>query len=400
MVQQKMEKRYSLRFVIALVLLTSALSCLILSLLFLWRINTTPDRSDGSNDFSELLNIIATRYIGAHDIEEVSNTAMRAAVDSLDDRWSFFMTPEEYVSYQASSDNRYTGIGVEVVIDEEIGGIKVMWVYPDSGAEAAGIVIGDIITGVDGESIRGFSLPEVRALLRRPIDDTVLLTVLRVSGAYENLTVVYSVIFTDPVSYEMIADTIGYVSVRNFESGAGDGFINAVNTLIEQGAQSFIYDVRSNNGGKVTEMTQILDFLLPEGEIFISVDRSGEEQITTSDANYLDLPAVVLVNSNSYSAAEYFTAILSEYEYALTVGEQTTGKNRMQNTIALPGGGAVHISTGEYLTKNRVSLYDAGGFTPDYIIPLSDEEHALYRSGELDLRLDPQIKKSLSLLEE
>ena len=395
-----MEKKFSLKFVLALVLMTSALSCLILSLLFLWRINTTPDRSDETNDFSELLNIIATRYIGAHDIQEVSDTAMRAAVDSLDDQWSFFMTPEEYTNYLASSDNRYTGIGVEVVMDDEIGGIKVMWVYPDSGAEAAGIVIGDIITAVDAESIRDLSLIEVRALLRRPVDDTVLLTVLRVSGAYEDLTVVYSVIFTDPVSYEMISDTIGYVSVRNFESGAADGFISAVNSLIGQGAESFIYDVRSNNGGKVTEMTQILDFLLPEGEIFISVDRSGDEQITTSDADFLDLPAVVLVNSNSYSAAEYFSAILSEYEYALTVGEQTTGKNRMQNTIPLPGGGAVHISTGEYLTKNRVSLYDTGGFTPDFIIPLSEGDLALYRSGELDLLSDPQIKKALSLLEE
>jgi len=395
-----MEKKFSLKFVLALVLMTSALSCLILSLLFLWRINTTAGRSDETNDFSELLNIIATRYIGAHDIEEVSNTAMRAAVDSLDDQWSFFMTPEEYTNYLASSDNRYTGIGVEVVIDEEIGGIKVMWVYPDSGAEAAGIFIGDIITAVDGESIRGLSLVDVRALLRRPVDDTVLLTVLRANGAYENLTVVYSVIFTDPVSYEMISDTIGYVSVKNFESGAADGFINAVNTLIEQGAESFIYDVRSNNGGKVTEMTQILDFLLPEGEIFISVDRSGDEQITKSDADFLDLPAVVLVNKHSYSAAEYFTAILSEYDYALTVGEQTTGKNRMQNTIPLPGGGAVHISTGQYLTKNRVSLYDNGGFTPDFLIQLSEEDLALYRSGELDLLSDPQIKKALSLLEE
>ena len=395
-----MEKRFTLRFVIALVLLTSALSCLILSLLFLLRMNTAPGRSEDRSDFSELLNIIATRYIGAHDIGEVSNAAMRAAVDSLDDQWSYFMTPEEYANYLESSDNRYSGIGVEVSIDEDIGGIKVLWVYPGSGANEAGIVVGDIITAVDGESIRGLQLTEVRELLRRPIDDTVLLTVIRANGAHENLTVVYSVIFTDPVSYEMISGTVGYVSVRNFETGAADGFISAVNTLIEQGALSFIYDVRSNNGGKVTEMTQILDFLLPEGEIFISVDRSGDEQITTSDADFLDMPAVVLVNSHSYSAAEYFTAMLSEYEYALTVGEQTTGKNRMQNTIKLPGGGAVHISTGEYLTKNRVSLYDTGGFTPDFIVPLSDEDIALYRSGGLDLLLDPQIQKALLLLED
>jgi carboxyl-terminal processing protease len=196
----------------------------------------------------------------------------------------------------------------------------------------------------------------------------------------------------------MIEGNIGYVILRNFESGAADGFIAAVNSLIEQGAVAFIYDVRSNPGGKVIEMTPILDFLLPEGEIFISVNRSGVENITTSDAEFIDFPAVVLVNSYSFSGAEYFAAILSEYEYAIIVGEQTTGKSRMQNTIALSGGSAVHISTGEYLTKNRVSLHDTGGFTPDHIIPLSEEEFALFRTGNLNWYDDPQLLMALSLV--
>ena len=395
-----MEKRFSLKFVITLVLITSASVCLLLSLLFLWQINSTPGKSSDTDGFSELLDIISTRYIGTYDVDDLSDTAMRAAVDSLDDQWSFYMSPGEYADYLESSNNRYTGIGVEVLMDEEAGGIKVMGVYPDSGADAAGITAGDIITAVDGESIRDLTLVEIRALLRRPINDTVLLTVLRENGEYQELTVVYSVVFTDPVSYEMVSSTVGYIVIRNFETGAADGFINAVNALIEQGAEGFIYDVRSNNGGKVTEMTQILDFLLPEGEIFISVDRSGKEEITLSDAGFIDLPAVVLINRHSYSAAEYFTAMLSEYGYAQAVGEQTTGKNRMQTTIPMSGGGAVHISTGEYLTKNRVSLYDTGGFTPDFLITLSDDELAIFRPGVLDTATDTQFKMALSLLKD
>jgi carboxyl-terminal processing protease len=396
-----MDRKLSLKHVLALVLLTSALTCLVMALLFSWN---TDEKSEGFfeyndlSDFAELLDILSTRFIGTVDINEITDAAKRAAVESLDDRWSYFMSADEYNVYLESSDNRYSGIGVEVEIDEDTKGIKVTNVHRGSGADSAGIVAGDIITAVDGESILGFTFVEVRAALRRPLGDTALLTLLRAGGFYHDLRVLYSTVFVDPVSYEMIYGDIGYVSLRNFDSGAADSFISAVNSLNEQGAVAFIYDVRSNNGGKVTEMTSILDFLLPKGEIFITVTISGEEQIITSDDSSIDKPAVVLVNEFSYSGAEYFTAILSEYEYAQTVGEQTTGKNRMQTTIIMSNGDAVVLSTAEYLTKNRVSLYDTGGFTPDYLIELTDEEFALFRAGNLDFDSDPQLLKAVDLL--
>ena len=383
---------------LALVLTASALTCVILSFLFLTYIHSLSSADTDTSDFTELTDIISERFIGTFDIDEITNTAMRAAVDSLEDDWSYYLSPEEYSEFLLSSNNRYTGIGVEVSIDEETQGIVIVGVYKDSGADKAGMVAGDIMTAVDGESILGFTLPEVRNALRRPLDETAVITVLRADGEYHELVVIYSLVFTSPVSFEMLDNNIGYVMLNNFEEGAADGFISAVEELIEQGAVAFIYDVRSNNGGRVGEMTQILNFLLPEGEIFISVNRSGVEQITKSDSNTIDLPAVVLVNSHSYSGAEYFAAMLSEFDYAATVGEQTTGKNRMQTTIPMSNGGALHISTGQYLTKNRVSLFDTGGFTPDYIIELTDEEFALFRSGDLDKDVDPQLQRAVSLL--
>jgi len=395
-----MEKKYSLKLIVvlALVLITSALTCLALSLLFLWQFLSINQTKVENSDFEELLNVIETRFIGTADFDEVTNAAMRAAVDSLDDNWSFYMSPDEYKEFLAFSDNRYTGIGVDVVMDDETDGMRIVGVYRDSGADKAGMLVGDIVTAVDGSSIIGLSLDEIRDLLRRPIGDTAVLTVLRDDEKYYELTVEYNIVFTDPVSYEMLDGNIGYVLLQNFETGAAGSFIEAVNDLIEQGAIAFIYDVRSNHGGRVTEVTAILDFLLPEGEIFISVDFDGNETITKSDADFIDIPAVVLVNSVSYSGAEFFAAMLDEYNYALTVGEQTTGKNRMQTTIPLSNGGAVHISTAHYLTKNRISLFDAGGYTPDYIVPLSDEEVTLFIHGKLELYADPQFLKALSLL--
>ncbi|MCL2628123.1 MAG: S41 family peptidase [Oscillospiraceae bacterium] len=395
-----MEKKYSLKFVLTLMFSTLALTSLVLGLLFYFYFQTPDKDRVNTDELDELLDVISTRFIGQYDVDELLEFAKRAIVDALDDDWTFYMNPEEYSDFLQNSDNRYHGIGVEVTLDDEFGGIRVRNVYRNSGAFNAGVLAGDVIVAIDGESIRGLDLTEIRTLLRRELDSIALITVLRDDIDLHDLTVLYSIVFTDPVEFQMLDGNIGYISLRNFEYGAASSFIDAVEALVKEGAVAFIYDVRSNNGGKVNEMTDILDFLLPEGEIFIAVSREGYERITMSDANFIDKPAVVLVNTFSFSGAEYFAAMLSEYEYAHTVGEQTTGKNRMQTTLRMTNGSAVHISTGEYLTKNRVSLYDIGGFTPDFIIPLTDDEFRLFIMGELDFGDDPQLQKALSLLKD
>ncbi|MCL2126586.1 MAG: S41 family peptidase [Oscillospiraceae bacterium] len=348
-------------------------------------------------EYAALLNKIDETYIGEYDPSEVAASALRAAVDALDDRWSYYMTPDEFAQYLNETNNQFAGIGVGVAANSEKGGMEIMSVYAGSPAEKAGISVGDIITEVDGKSVEGLDVDDLRLMLARKIGDTASLTLLRTDGSVEAVAVAYELVFTDPVSFRMLENNIGYVRIVNFERGASEGFIAAVEDLIGQGAKSFIYDVRCNRGGRVIEMTDILDFLLPEGEIFISVDKSGKEEITTSDASMVDMPAIVLVDRHSYSAAEYFAATLSEYNYAITVGEQTTGKSRSQRTEILPGGGALHISTSQYLTKNRVALFDAGGFTPDYQLSLSDEELSMLLSGNLDMADDAQLQLAIEL---
>ncbi|MCL2221693.1 MAG: S41 family peptidase [Oscillospiraceae bacterium] len=393
-------KEVSLKFMLTLVIITSALTATLVILIFIFYGNEYDhdEQSSDTSRFYEVLELIDTRFIGNYDLEQIIDAAIRAAVDSLDDQWSHFMNQAEYEAFLETADNTYAGIGVTVDSDYEIGGMRVTGVHRDSGAYTAGIIIGDVITAIDGESIAGISIADIRLSLRRPIGDTVNLTVFRADGEFHEMTVIYSIVFIDPVSYEMLEGYIGYVQLRNFDVGSADSFIIAVNNLIEQGAVAFIFDVRSNNGGRVNEITQILDFLLPEGDIFISINRTGVENITVSDEYMIDLPAVVLVNSNSFSGAEFFAAMLSEFEYAYTVGEPTTGKNRMQTTIALDNGGAVVLSTGEYLTRNRVSLFDVGGFTPDFIIPLTAEQYRDALTLGPDAGIDPQLEKAIYLL--
>ena len=392
-----MKKKSSIALVITLVLLVSALTSLIL---FLVKGDFSNPNAAVYRDFAALLEKIEEMYIGEYDVKEISAAAMRAAVDALGDRWSYYLTPEEYAMYMNSSNNQFAGIGISASVNAETGDVVVVYTYPGSPAEMAGIQAGDIILEVDGQPLSGSGIDAMRALLVRPIGDAAELTIVRTDGTIETIEVVYDMVFSDPITFEMIDDNIGYVSIANFEAGAADGFIYAVNQLQEMGARAFIYDVRCNGGGRVNELTRMLDFLLPVGEIFVSVDRDGNEEVTLSDVNMIDAPAVVLVDKYSFSAAEYFAALLSEYGYAQIVGEQTTGKSRSQRTEILPGGGALHISTNQYLTKDRIALFDVGGLTPDYQLSLSDDDITLLMSGNLGKDSDQQLLLALEVVGE
>jgi len=394
-----MEKKFSLGFVVALMLIASALTSFAMSLVVGEHVRTNNKTTRAVREYAALLEIIDEWYIGEYESDELNAAAMRAAVYELGDAWSSYMTPAEYAAFQDFTYNRYAGIGVKLVIDEQTGGMNVVYVYPNSAAEDEGVQPGDIIIAIDSTDILGKSIKDVRLLIERPLGDDVELLLLRSDGSKQIVTVVYGFVFISPVTFEMVDSNIGYIALTNFDNGAAGDFISACEELIKQGAQSFIFDVRDNGGGRVSEMVSILDYLLPEGEIFITVDKDGVEAITLSDPDCIDFPCVVLVDRHSYSAAEYFAATLGEYGVASIIGEQTSGKSRMQTTFTLPSGGALHISTNQYFTKNRVSLFDVGGLTPDYLITLSDEEANLFMADLLDRDADPHFQQALSLLQ-
>jgi len=392
-----MKKRFSIGLVIALMLFASALTWVVAAVSIGRPHGAMSDRSHLVRDYYALLNMFDELFIGDFDDEVIATAAMRAAVEALDDDWSFYMTAEEFAHSQENTRNRYEGIGITVVSDEHSGYILVVHIIADSPAERAGFLIGDLITKVDEDSVNGFTPTMLRDILRRPIGDTAEVSIIR-DGVAKELTVDFGTVFINPVSYIMLDANVGLIRLANFNQGSARNFISAANSLIELGAVGFVFDMRSNPGGLVAEMTEILDFLLPAGEIFVAVDRNGDEVVTFSNAAFIDLPMVVLVDRFSFSGAEYFAALLREYDAALVVGEQTTGKSRIQTIAMLPGGGAVNISFAEYLTKNRVSLHDEGGLTPDYIVLLSDEQQVAFFSGNLAFDDDPQLQMALDLL--
>lgn len=188
-------------------------------------------------------------------------------------------------------------------------------------------------------------------------------------------------IYDNPVSSEMINGNVGYIKISNFESGAAENAIAAIEKLLQGGAQYFVFDVRTNPGGLLDELTELLDYLLPGGDIFVSVDKSGEETVVTSNNVCLDMEMCVLVNADSYSAAEFFAAALQEYNWATIVGERTTGKGRSQQTFELSDGSAAYLHRQVPHAQPGGPL-PAGGVTPDMEVALS---------GSTDSQLDAAV---------
>ncbi|SHH63905.1 carboxyl-terminal processing protease [Sporobacter termitidis DSM 10068] len=392
-----MKKQIGLKTAVALMLLASALTCVLL-LGGLWLYFGGGLLSD-IRTYAALRRDIGEYYIGDYKDSDVTEAALSATVTALGDKWSYYMSPEDYQKYINSSNNQYSGLGISVKTDDATGGILVVSVYAGSSASAAGIVAGDIITAIDGKDITKLALSDATALVDRQIGQTVRLTVLGTDGKTREVSAEYALIDTNPVSYKLLEGAIGYIAIRNFDGGAAEEFIKAADDLVGKGATSFIFDVRNDGGGKVSELKKILDYLLPECDIFVSVEKDGKEDVSRSDADNVKLPAVVLVNSYTYSAAEYFAAALQEYQYATVVGQHTTGKNRSQITLELPDGGALHISSGEYLTPRRVSLTKQGGIAPDKDVALSDSDNVLLYNGQLDSAGDTQLNAAIQLLD-
>ena len=327
---------------------------------------------DDARRYVEIEKIIDDNYIGDADYNELYNAAAAAMVKSIGDKWSYFMNAEEYEAYKLSSSNEYSGIGVSVKVNSS-GEFEVFSVEESSPAANAGIAVGDIITAIDGEDVSDKTLEDVSLLIRSKVNKDFPMT-LESGGDTKTVTVACEIIYKNPVSSRLLDGNIGYIKISNFEAGSSDNTKKAIEQLLQTGAPSFIFDVRNNPGGLLTELVDLLDYILPEGDLFISVDKSGKETVQTSDKVGLKNKMIVLVNGNSYSAAEFFAAALQEYNWATVVGEQTTGKARSQITLELSDGSAVHISTHKYLTPNRVDLAEAGGVTPDIAVAQDDEK--------------------------
>lgn len=343
----------------------------------------------------EVYTLLNTCYIGELDEQVMCDSIPAAMVYATGDRWSYYITAEEMQTHIEQMENAYVGIGVTVEMTAE-GQCRVIEVNPNGPAYAAGIQPDDVFVTVDGLDCAGMTMTELRNAVRGDAGTTVALTMLRGSERID-FNILRSHVQAEVVSDRMLGD-VGYIAVYNFDETSAAKTIEAIERVRAQGARALLFDVRYNPGGLKSELLRVLDYLLPEGDLFRSEDYQGNVRVDVSDAACVDLPMAVLVNQDSYSAAEFFAAALSEYGAAKTVGTRTCGKGYFQTTKPLSDGSAINLSVGKYFTPNGVSLADAGGLTPDVEVELPEEDVVALATHRLAPEDDEQLQAALGLL--
>lgn len=370
--------------------LTTAMAACAVTLL------VTIGKTPGSTKLDQVEYLIKNRFIEEADMEKAEDAAATAMIDSLGDRWSYYLSAADYATHKEQVENAYVGIGITISPEENGQGFLILAVQKDSGAEAAGLLAGDIITGAESQDVRGMTTAQLRDIIRGKEGTSVSLEITRDSEVLR-VQVTRMQILTEVVRYEMLENSIGLIAISNFDARCADETIAAIEALREQGAQALIFDVRNNPGGYATELVKVLDYLLPEGDLFRTLDYAGRETVDKSDASFLDMPIAVVCNEDSYSAAEFFPAAIQEYGAGTIVGMPTCGKGYFQYTYELSDGSAVGLSAGKYFTPSGKSLIGTG-IQPDVVVEVDDETRAKIAYGTLDAKDDPQVQAAVDIL--
>lgn len=332
------------------------------------------------------------------DLTKMEDAAASAMIAALGDRWSYYISAKDYAAMEEEKTNSYVGVGITITPRADAQGFDIVKVTAGGSAQEQGILPGDVIVEVDGVNMAGKDSDACRALVAGKVGTQVSVTVMR-GDEKKTFTLTRKQIQVTVAKGEMLPGSIGLVTIANFDDRCCSESIAAIESLLKQGATSLVFDVRNNPGGYKHELVKLLDYLLPEGDLFKSVDYTGYSSVDRSDAKCLKMPMAVIVNANSYSAAEFFAAALSEYKWATVIGEKTSGKGNFQYTYQFSDGSGIGLSVGKYYTPNGVSLAEQGGLMPDVQSEVDEKTAALIASGLMKPADDPQIQAAIAALQ-
>lgn len=351
--------------------------------------------SDGSK-LVELAEYIDKYFVDDADMTALEDAAASAMVEATGDRWSYYVPASEYAGLMESSENAYVGVGITISMTEDESGLEIVDVAEGGPADLAGVKVHDILVSVEGQNCAELGVEGARNLVRGQAGTDVNMTFIR-DGEQFDLAITRKAVEVPVATYEMLDSGYGFIEIVNFNQRCAQETSEAIVNLMASGAKGIIFDVRFNPGGHVSELVALLDYILPEGPLFRSESYDGTTSVEESDETHINIPMAVLVNGDSYSAAEFFAAALQEYEYAEIVGQNTSGKGHYQQTFRLSDGSAVAISTGKYYTPNGVNL-EGVGITPDVIVDMDEDTYAALYYGELSIDEDPQVQAAISAL--
>lgn len=322
--------------------------------------------------------------------QDLQYAAIRGVVNSLGDRFTSFMTPDEAARFNDALDGSFEGIGAQVDKTDDGSGARVVDVYTGFPADKAGVRRNDIITAVDGQDVTSLSLTEIITLIRGPADTTVTLTIRR-SGEDKPLEIVVTRgrIEIPVVESKMLSGNIGYVKLQEFSRPAPERLRAALQDLLEQKPAGLILDLRGNPGGLLDVAVAVGSEFLSEGDILIERRKDGSEEHYSVRSGGLatTLPLVVLVNEGSASASEIVAGAIQDAGRGPLIGAKTFGKGSVQLPQTLSDGSMLRVTIAHWFTPKGRGIHGSG-LEPDFAVPLSEEDRSAGRDPQLDKAIE------------
>ncbi len=314
-----------------------------------------------------IASMLEKNYIGDFENTDLSDEMYAGMVNAMGDPYTVYLTKEQMSNFLSDTNGTISGIGIVISVDNDR--CIVNEVLEGSPAEKAGVKSGDIITAVDGESAEGKTIVEISALTKGKAGTSVRLEVLR-EGKKLSFDIHRSSIDLQYVKSKIDGD-IGYIKITEFAKVTSEQFDKALEELINKNINGLVIDLRNNPGGIIDVAAHIANRLLPDTEIAYTVDKNGVRNDFKSDAEYVDIPLVILVNGSSASASELLAGAIQDNKRGAIIGEQTFGKGIVQGLYSLGDGSGIKITIQKYYTPNGVCIHGVG-ITPDYKVDSDD----------------------------
>lgn len=376
-----MNKKISLGLALSLIAIASAITFILTSFFSLQSFNKkVVDVNEKAKKYSSLQlldSYVRENFYGDINEEGLNDGILKGYVEGLGDKYSRYLTQEEYQEELSDTSGELVGLGLTLTEDES-GYIKIVEILQDSPVAESGLVVGDIITYVDGKDVLLTGFDESIEAMKGQEGTEITLTIRR-DGIDNDIVFTRRAMEVTTVTGDMLNGYIGYIKISGFKKNTPEQFIEILERLNSNGAKAFIFDVRNNSGGLVSALEECVDPLLPEGVVATAEYKDGSsETLVYSDESELNLPMVVLVNGETASAGELFAASLKDFGKAELVGEQTYGKGVMQLTTEFEDGGAIVLTVAEYKTAFS-ECYNEIGLTPDHIVEMEEDSTVDYQ---------------------
>ena len=342
------------------------------------------------NLFGDVFQRVQEQYVEEITDKELIESAISGMLQSLDPH-SSYLSPESYKDMQVKTKGTFGGLGIEITM--EGGFVKVVSPIDDTPAANAGMQPGDLIIGINGESIKGLTINEAVSRLRGPVKSKITITVVREEKDPFDVEIIRDVIKIRSVKHEII-NNIGYVRLTTFSDTTTSGMEKSINEIkkeLRDKFQGLILDLRNNPGGLLNQSISVTDAFLNQGEIVSTQGRKPDDtsRVFAKKGDIINgKPLIVLINSGSASASEIVAGALKDHARAIIVGTRSFGKGSVQSIIPLPGNGAMRLTTARYYTPSGVSI-QAKGIEPDIKVEagITDlKKEGLERGREENLR--------------